>query len=174
MKCLRRYLEEHDTNQLANCGKYVSAMVAAAVRFKYMATPTPFWKSMVIISSSGATFYQLYWDFVKDWGFFTPKSKNLWLRDDLILKNKLTYYVSMVLYFVQLIYSTKLIQKIQTRSTNAFIMQVLNLALRLAWTESVMKVHITKNETRLLDFSLASLEIIRRGHWNFYRYLILV
>ncbi|KAM0873495.1 hypothetical protein ACQ4PT_038033 [Festuca glaucescens] len=141
MQCLRRYLEEHDTNQLANAGKYVSAMVAAAVRFKYSATPTPFWALMVIISSSGATVYQLYWDFVKDWGFFTPKSKNRWLRDELILKNKSIYYVSMVL----------------------------NLALRLAWMVSVMKIRVSKNETRLLDFSLASLEIIRRGHWNFYR-----
>ncbi|KAI4982961.1 hypothetical protein ZWY2020_023453 [Hordeum vulgare] len=141
MQCLRRYIEEHDVNQLANAGKYVSAMVAAAVRFKYNVTPTPFWMWMVLISSSGATVYQLYWDFVKDWGFFTPKSKNLWLRDDLILKNKFTYYVSMML----------------------------NLVLRLAWTESVMKIRVSKNETRLLDFSLASMEIIRRGHWNFYR-----
>ncbi|XBH81316.1 hypothetical protein VPH35_106902 [Triticum aestivum] len=146
MQCLRRYIEEHDINQLANAGKYVSAMVAAAVRFKYNVTPTPFWMWMVLISSSGATVYQLYWDFVKDWGFFTPKSKNLWLRDDLILKNKFTYYISMML----------------------------NLVLRLAWTESVMKIRVSKNETRLLDFSLASLEIIRRGHWNFYRYLRLV
>ncbi|KAF7086798.1 hypothetical protein CFC21_090059 [Triticum aestivum] len=141
MQCLRRYLEEHDVNQLANAGKYVSAMVAAAVRLKYKATPTPFWVWMVLITSTGTTVYQLYWDFVKDWGFFTPKSKNLWLRDDLILKNKFTYYVSMML----------------------------NLVLRLSWTKSVMKISITKNETRLLDFSRASLEIIRRGHWNFYR-----
>ncbi|KAM0851586.1 hypothetical protein ACQ4PT_052287 [Festuca glaucescens] len=141
MQCLRRYLEEHDTNQLANAAKYVSAMVAAVVRFKYSATPTPFWALMVIISSSGATIYQLYWDFVKDWGFFTRKSKNRWLRDDLILKNKSFYYVSMVL----------------------------NLALRLAWTVSVMEIHVSINQTRLLYFSLASLEIIRRGHWNFYR-----
>ncbi|XP_040248983.1 phosphate transporter PHO1-2-like isoform X4 [Aegilops tauschii subsp. strangulata] len=141
MQCLRRYLEEHDVNQLANAGKYVSAMVAAAVRLQYKATPTPFWVWMVLITSTGTTVYQLYWDFVKDWGFFTPKSKNLWLRDDLILKNKFTYYVSMML----------------------------NLVLRLSWTKSVMKISITKNETRLLDFSRASLEIIRRGHWNFYR-----
>ncbi|CAM0942920.1 unnamed protein product [Alopecurus aequalis] len=141
MQCLRRYLEENDINQLANAGKYISAMVAAAVRFKYSATPTPFWWLMVIISSSGATFYQLYWDFVMDWGFFTRKSKNQWLRDELILKNKSTYYVSMVL----------------------------NLVLRLAWTVSVMKIRISKDKSRLLDFSLASLEIIRRGHWNFYR-----
>uniref|UniRef100_A0A453PZW5 EXS domain-containing protein n=1 Tax=Aegilops tauschii subsp. strangulata TaxID=200361 RepID=A0A453PZW5_AEGTS len=150
-------------------------MVAAAVRFKYSATPTPFWVWLVLISSSGATVYQLYWDFVKDWGFFTPKSKNLWLRDGLILKNKFTYYISMVFYFVQLIYSAALTRKRQ--ASGALIlsqMQMLNLVLRLAWTESVMKIRVSKNETRLLDFSLASLEIIRRGHWNFYRYLRLV
>ncbi|KAG2654842.1 hypothetical protein PVAP13_1NG563700 [Panicum virgatum] len=142
MQCLRRYLEEgHDINQLANAGKYVSAMVAAAVRFKYAATPTPLWMWMVVISSSGATIYQLYWDFVMDWGFLNPKSKNLWLRDQLILKKKSIYYVSMML----------------------------NLALRLAWAQSVMKLHLGRVESRLLDFSLASLEIIRRGHWNFYR-----
>ncbi|EES07731.1 phosphate transporter PHO1-2 [Sorghum bicolor] len=142
MQCLRRYLEEgHDLNQLANAGKYISAMVAAAVRFKYAATPTPFWMWMVIISSTGATIYQLYWDFVMDWGFLNPKSKNFWLRDQLILKNKSVYYASMML----------------------------NLVLRLAWAQSVMKLHLGMVESRLLDFSLASLEIIRRGHWNFYR-----
>ncbi|AQK76013.1 phosphate transporter PHO1-2 isoform X1 [Zea mays] len=142
MQCLRRYLEEgHDMNQLANAGKYVSAMVAAAVRFKYAATPTPFWMWMVIASSTGATIYQLYWDFVMDWGFLNPKSKNFWLRDQLILKNKSIYYASMML----------------------------NLVLRLAWAESVMKLRLGMVESRLLDFSLASLEIIRRGHWNFYR-----
>jgi hypothetical protein len=104
---LRRYLEEgHDLNQLANAGKYVSAMVAAAVRFKYAATPTPFWMWMVIISSTGATIYQLYWDFVMDWGFLNPKSKNFWLRDQLILKNKSVYYASMVLYLGHLFFNT--------------------------------------------------------------------
>jgi hypothetical protein len=100
-------MEEHDTNQLANAAKYATTMVAAAVRLKYSATPTPFWMWMVLISSSGATVYQLYWDFVKDWGFFTPKSKNQWLRDNLILKNKSTYYVSMVSVLSLTIYSTK-------------------------------------------------------------------
>jgi hypothetical protein len=142
-------------------------MVAAVVRFKYSATPTSFWALMVIISSSGATLYQLYWDFVKDWGFFTRKSKNRWLRDELILKNKSVYYVSMVLHFPQLIYSTI---SIQDRSTYSFTMQVLNLVLRLGWTVSVMEISVSINQTRLLYFSLASLEIIRRGHWNFYSY----
>ncbi|XP_010905832.1 phosphate transporter PHO1-2 [Elaeis guineensis] len=142
MQCARRFIEEgYDANHLANAGKYVSAMLAAAARWKYAVEPTPLWLAVVIISSTAATFYQLYWDFVKDWGFFDPNSKNIWLRDELILKNKCIYYVSIALNFV----------------------------LRLAWIESVMRFNLGRVEHRLVDFLLASLEIIRRGHWNFYR-----
>lgn len=42
--------------------------------------------------------------------------------------------------------------------------------LRVAWVEAVMRFNVGMVESRLLDFSLASLEVIRRGHWNFYRY----
>lgn len=33
-----------------------------------------------------------------------------------------------------------------------------------------MRFNIGIFESRLLEFFLASLEVIRRGHWNFYRY----
>ncbi|KAK9931210.1 hypothetical protein M0R45_018497 [Rubus argutus] len=83
----------------------------------------------------------LYWDLSRIGGFhFNPNSKNLWLRDDLILKNKSIYYFSIAL----------------------------NAVLRVAWVETVMGFHnITYVESRLVDFLLASLEVIRRGHWNF-------
>lgn len=77
-------------------GKYVSAMVAAGARLTYARQPDPLWFSLVLITSVVATVYQLYWDFVKDWGFLNLKSKNPWLRDDLILKTKGIYYVSIV------------------------------------------------------------------------------
>ncbi|XP_042513846.1 phosphate transporter PHO1-like isoform X2 [Macadamia integrifolia] len=142
MQCARRWFDEGDVNHLANLGKYVSAMVAAGARLTFGMQPTLLWKVIVIATSSIATIYQLYWDFVKDWGFLNPKSKNPWLRDELILKNKSIYYVSIVI----------------------------NLVLRLAWVETVMHFSLgSLVEYRLLDFSLASLEIIRRGHWNFYR-----
>ncbi|XP_043690864.1 phosphate transporter PHO1-like [Telopea speciosissima] len=142
MQCARRWFDEGDVNHLANLGKYVSAMVAAGARLSFGMNPTLPWKAIVIATSSIATIYQLYWDFVKDWGFLNPKSKNPWLRDELILKNKSIYYVSIVI----------------------------NLVLRLAWVETVMHFSLGSIvEYRLLDFSLASLEIIRRGHWNFYR-----
>ncbi|KAJ3691505.1 hypothetical protein LUZ61_020669 [Rhynchospora tenuis] len=142
MQCIRRYMEEgYDINHMANCGKYISAMVAAAARMLYAMDPTPVRLALAIIACSGATLYQLYWDFVKDWGLMNPKSKNFFLRDQLILKKKSIYYFSMGL----------------------------NVVLRLAWIESVMKINLGPVEHRLVDFTLASLEIIRRGHWNYYR-----
>ncbi|XP_062109369.1 phosphate transporter PHO1 [Humulus lupulus] len=143
MQCARRWFDESDPTHLANMGKYVSAMVAAGARITYSRQPhhDPLWFSIVLVTSVVATVYQLYWDFVKDWGLLDRKSKNAWLRDDLILKNKSVYYVSMGL----------------------------NIVLRVAWVETVMGFRIGAVESRLVDFLLASLEVIRRGHWNFYR-----
>ncbi|XP_019180710.1 PREDICTED: phosphate transporter PHO1 [Ipomoea nil] len=141
-QCARRWFDENDVNHLANFGKYLSAMVAAGARLTYSREPdSKLWLAMVLVTSTIATVYQLYWDFVKDWGFFNLKCKNPLLRDELVLKNKIIYYVSIVLNFV----------------------------LRLAWVETVMRFNVGIFESRLLDFSLASLEVFRRGHWNFYR-----
>ncbi|KZV33740.1 hypothetical protein F511_33482 [Dorcoceras hygrometricum] len=141
MQCARRWFDESNADQLANLGKYVSAMVAAWARLSYAREPSHLWMAIVLVTSLVATVYQLYWDFVKDWGILDPKSKNPWLRDDLILKKRGVYYVSIAV----------------------------NLVLRIAWVESVMHFNIGVFKSHLLDFSLASLEVIRRGHWNYYR-----
>ncbi|CAJ1967084.1 unnamed protein product [Sphenostylis stenocarpa] len=141
LQCARRWFDDSDVNHLANMGKYVSAMVAVGARVTYSRQDNHLWFAIVLISSGVATVYQLYWDFFKDWGFFNPNSKNPWLRDDLILKNKNIYYMSIAL----------------------------NVVLRVAWVESIMHLKVGPVQTRLLDFLLASLEVIRRGHWNFYR-----
>ncbi|KAH9764246.1 phosphate transporter PHO1 [Citrus sinensis] len=140
-KCARRWFDEYDTNHLANMGKYVSAMVAAGARLTYTRQSNYLWFGIVLVTSVVATIYQLYWDFVKDWGFLNPNSRNPWLRDDLILRNKSIYYISIAL----------------------------NVVLRIAWVETVMRFHVTTVQWRMLDFFMASLEVIRRGHWNFYR-----
>ncbi|KAL0456964.1 UNVERIFIED_CONTAM: Phosphate transporter [Sesamum latifolium] len=141
MQCARRWFDECNIDHLANLGKYVSAMVAAGARLTYARQPSQLWMIIVLVTSVAATVYQLYWDFIKDWGLLKPKSKNPWLRDDLILKNKGIYYASIALNFV----------------------------LRVAWVETVMRFNIGMFESRLIDFLLASLEVIRRGHWNYYR-----
>ncbi|XP_023527424.1 phosphate transporter PHO1-like isoform X1 [Cucurbita pepo subsp. pepo] len=144
MQCARRWFDDNDLDHLANLGKYASAMVAAGARLTYSRQDTHFWFIIVLVTSFVATIYQLYWDFAKDWGILNPKSRNPWLRDELILKSKGIYYLSIVL----------------------------NVILRVAWVESVLqlhKLHIRNVESKMLDFLLASLEVIRRGHWNFYR-----
>ncbi|XP_019461907.1 PREDICTED: phosphate transporter PHO1 [Lupinus angustifolius] len=141
LQCLRRWHDDSDVNHLANMGKYVSAMVAAGARITYSRIDNPLWFAIVLITSVVATTYQLYWDFVKDWGFLNPNSRNPWLRDDLVLKNKSVYYMSMGLNFL----------------------------LRVTWVQTVMHFRVGPVQSRLLEFFLASLEVIRRGHWNFYR-----
>ncbi|KAK3005890.1 hypothetical protein RJ639_017790 [Escallonia herrerae] len=94
MQCARRCFDEYDLNHLANLGKYVSALVAAGARITYARQPTTFWMIVVLVTSLVATVYQMYWDFVKDWGLLNPRSENPWLRDNLILKKKSIYYMS--------------------------------------------------------------------------------
>ncbi|KAL6909816.1 hypothetical protein ACP4OV_001475 [Aristida adscensionis] len=141
MQCARRWFDEGDINHIVNLGKYVSAMLAAGTKLAYENNNSAGWLSLVVIVSSIATMYQLYWDFVKDWGLLQFNCKNTWLRNDLILKQKYIYFLSMGL----------------------------NLVLRLAWLQTVIHPNIGSLDSRVTLFFLAALEVIRRGHWNFYR-----
>lgn len=141
MQCARRWFDEGDINHIVNLGKYVSAMLAAGTKVAYENDNSAGWLSLVVIVSSVATIYQLYWDFVKDWGLLQFNSKNPWLRNDLILKQQYIYFISMGL----------------------------NLLLRLAWLQTVIHPNIGSLDSRITLFFLAALEVIRRGHWNFYR-----
>lgn len=54
-------------------------------------------------------------------------------------------------------------------------LQVVNVILRLAWVQTVLDFHEASflHRTALVAF-LTSLEIIRRGIWNFFRLVFLV
>jgi hypothetical protein len=96
VQCLRRWRDEGDKRQLYNAGKYASAMLAMVVKLTYVIKQDTVWLVLFILFSCFATLYQLYWDLVVDWGLLQPDSKNRWLRDNLILKKKYIYFVSMV------------------------------------------------------------------------------
>ena len=96
VQCARRWFDEGDTSHLVNLGKYVSAMLAAGAKVAYEKDESLASLTLLVAVSSTATVYQLYWDFVKDWGLLQPNSKNPWLRNDVILKRKYMYYLSMV------------------------------------------------------------------------------
>lgn len=96
MQCARRWFDEGETSHLVNLGKYVSAMFAAGAKVAYEKERSIGWLCLFVVVSSSATVYQLYWDFVKDWGLLQMNSKNPWLRNELMLRRKILYYVSMV------------------------------------------------------------------------------
>ncbi|KAG6759692.1 hypothetical protein POTOM_036177 [Populus tomentosa] len=141
MQCARRWFDEGQTSHLVNLGKYVSAMLAAGAKVAYEKERSVGWLCLVVVISSAATIYQLYWDFVKDWGLLQINSKNPWLRNELMLRQKFIYYFSMGL----------------------------NLILRLAWLQTVLHSSFEHVDYRVTGLFLASLEVIRRGLWNFYR-----
>ncbi|GMP77534.1 hypothetical protein CsSME_00033787 [Camellia sinensis var. sinensis] len=58
MQCARRWFDECDPNQLANLGKYVSAMVAAGARLTYARQPTNLWL-VIVIRRGHWNFYRL-------------------------------------------------------------------------------------------------------------------
>ncbi|KAA8529230.1 hypothetical protein F0562_033971 [Nyssa sinensis] len=141
MQCARRWFDEGQTSHLVNLGKYVSAMLAAGAKVAYEKERSTGWLCLLVAMSSAATVYQLYWDFVKDWGLLQFHSKNPWLRNELMLRRKFIYFFSMGL----------------------------NLILRLAWLQTVLHSSFGSVDYRVTGLFLAALEVIRRGHWNFYR-----
>ncbi|KAF9626050.1 hypothetical protein IFM89_030718 [Coptis chinensis] len=141
MQCARRWFDEGDASHLVNLGKYVSAMLAAGAKVAYEKEQSIGWLCLVVVMSSAATVYQLYWDFVKDWGLLQSHSKNPWLRNELMLRRKFIYYFSMGL----------------------------NLVLRLAWLQTVLHSSFGSIDYRVTELFLAALEVVRRGQWNFYR-----
>ncbi|KFK41299.1 hypothetical protein AALP_AA2G112300 [Arabis alpina] len=141
MQCARRWFDEGETSHLVNLGKYVSAMLAAGTKVAYEKERSIGWLCLVVAMSSIATVYQLYWDFVRDWGLLQQNSNNPWLRNQLMLRQKSIYYFSMVL----------------------------NLVLRLAWLQTVLHSSFEHVDYRVTGLFLAALEVIRRGQWNFYR-----
>ncbi|KAM7270905.1 hypothetical protein ACFE04_030119 [Oxalis oulophora] len=141
MQCARRWFDEGEKSHLVNLGKYVSAMLAAGAKVAYEKERHVGWLCLVVVMSTGATVYQLYWDYVKDWGLLQKNSKNPWLRNELMLRRKFIYYISMGLNFI----------------------------LRLAWLQTVLHYNFEHVDYRITGLFLASLEVIRRGQWNFYR-----
>ncbi|KAL2226170.1 UNVERIFIED_CONTAM: Phosphate transporter PHO1 [Sesamum indicum] len=141
LQCLRRLYEEKDAKQGYNGLKYLSTIVAVCARTAYTLNRGDTWKLVAWIASIIATIYSTYWDIVMDWGLFQRSSKNRWLRDKLLIPHKTVYFVAIVL----------------------------NVLLRLAWMQTVMNIKIFSLHRQTMVALVASLEIIRRGLWNFFR-----
>ncbi|KAK0584116.1 hypothetical protein LWI29_007805 [Acer saccharum] len=142
LQCIRRLFDEKDGMSFLNALKYFSTIVAVSTRTIYELKTGQTLLIMATASSIVATIANTYWDIVMDWGLLRRSSRNHWLRDKLIIPNKSVYFIAMVL----------------------------NIILRLAWMQTVLGFREASFLHRTaLTAVFASLEIIRRGIWNFFR-----
>ncbi|OVA12219.1 SPX [Macleaya cordata] len=141
LQCLRRMYDEKDSMQGYNALKYLSTIVAVLMRTAYTRRETTGWWVLAWISSGIAAIISTYWDLVIDWGLLQRNSKNRWLRDKLLVSRKSIYFGAMVL----------------------------NVLLRFAWLQTVLNFKVSFLHEEALIAIVASLEIIRRGVWNFFR-----
>ncbi|XP_054810058.1 phosphate transporter PHO1 homolog 3-like [Prosopis cineraria] len=141
LQCLRRLFEEKDSMQGYNAVKYFLTLAAVCIRTAYSLNKGISWKVLAWIFSIFAAIYSTYWDLAIDWGLLQRNSKNRWLRDKLILTQKNVYFAAMVV----------------------------NILLRFAWLQTVLGIRLAFLHREAMISIIASLEIIRRGMWNFFR-----
>ncbi|KAI5665666.1 hypothetical protein M9H77_15519 [Catharanthus roseus] len=141
LQCIRRLVSERESKQGLNALKYLSTIVALVARTIYDQNRGTTWKIIAAATSGITTVYSTYWDIVIDWGLLRRDSRNRWLRDKLLLSNKLVYFVAMVV----------------------------NVILRLVWMQLVLDFQAPFLHRRAMVAVVASLEILRRGIWNFFR-----
>ncbi|XP_050373009.1 phosphate transporter PHO1 homolog 3-like [Argentina anserina] len=141
LQCLRRLFEEKDAHQGYNALKYFFTIVAVTMRTAYSLNKDVNWKILAGIFSIIAALYGTYWDLVVDWGLLNRNSKNRWLRDKLVVPHTSVYFGAMVL----------------------------NVLLRFAWLQTVLDFNVSFMHRQTMLAVVASLEIIRRGIWSFFR-----
>ncbi|XP_073268257.1 phosphate transporter PHO1 homolog 3 isoform X2 [Populus alba] len=141
LQCLRRLFEEKDPMQGYNGLKYFLTVVAVCLRTAYSINKGDGWRAIAWVFSSIAAIFGTYWDLVFDWGLLQRHSKNRWLRDKLLVPHKSVYFGAMVL----------------------------NILLKFAWLQTVLNFRVTSLNKETVITLVASLEIIRRGMWNFFR-----
>ncbi|XP_042004851.1 phosphate transporter PHO1 homolog 9-like [Salvia splendens] len=142
LQCLRRFYDEKEKKQGLNALKYLSTIMALAMRTMYDYKKGAFWRIMAASTSGVTTIYSTYWDIVHDWGLLQRNTRNPWLREELLISNKAVYYGAIVV----------------------------NMILRLVWMQSVLDFNETEFLHRRAVVALvACLEILRRGIWNFFR-----
>ncbi|ESQ33016.1 hypothetical protein EUTSA_v10003656mg [Eutrema salsugineum] len=144
LQCLRRLFEEKSAEQGYNGLKYFLTIVAVCLRTAYSVVDEDHkfvWRMLAGIFSAIAAVFCTYWDLVLDWGLLNRTSKNRWLRDKLLIPQKKVYFIAMIL----------------------------NILLRFAWLQTVLDFNFSFMHRQTMVAVVASLEIIRRGIWNFFR-----
>nr|QDJ94058.1 PHO1 [Glycine max] len=141
LQCLRRLYEEKDIMQGYNALKYFLTIAAVCLRTASTLNQGMGWTVLAWIFSISTSIFSTYWDLVLDWGLLQRHSKNRWLRDKLLIPHKSVYFAAMVM----------------------------NVLLRFAWLQTILNFKFSFLHRQAMVSIAASLEIIRRGMWSFFR-----
>jgi hypothetical protein len=139
LQCIRLVMKNGFYPQIWNLGKYCFAMLVAI--FSFMEKIDPAYDNIWWITAAISTVYSTYWDIKFDFGFL-EQGIGYPLREKLSYKNKFFYY---------------------------FVL-ITNLFLRFMWVLSVSpEVLESFIRPEFLMIVVYSMEVIRRGMWNFIR-----
>ncbi|XVF85893.1 hypothetical protein PTKIN_Ptkin17bG0154400 [Pterospermum kingtungense] len=141
LQCLRRLFEEKDAVHGYNGLKYFLTIVAIIIRTAFELKKGMTWMVLALISSAVAIIINTYWDIVMDWGLLRRHSKNVYLREKLLVPHKSVYFAAMAI----------------------------NVVLRVAWMQLVLEFKLRSLQKMAITTVISSLEIIRRGIWSFFR-----
>lgn len=151
-QCFRRYRDtKHAFPHIVNAGKY--AITFLVVLFS---TLNSVYKGhhgneviqnnvffyLWIIAAFASTCYTFIWDIKMDWGLFDKNAKeNRFLREEIVYAHKAYYYFAMLQ----------------------------DLVFRFTWTITVTIGEEEVINSEVLKTAVASLEVLRRFIWNFFR-----
>ncbi|KAG0351340.1 EXS family-domain-containing protein [Gamsiella multidivaricata] len=145
LQCLRRY---HDTFEwcphLLNAGKYLTSLVQLFVYFIYRSDTSPQTKAAYIVISLITSTYSYTWDVYMDWGLFQFEKHGAGPAGHPLLRAEFIYSQKWVYYFAI----------------------VEDFVGRFAW---IVRLIPTDLSPLLLSFIIASVEVLRRWIWNFFR-----
>ena len=134
-------------HHLANAAKYSTSFVKVLCSAVYSKHKHNVAMAFWFLSHAISAIYTLYWDLINDWGLLKRKSKNFWLRDELIYGHGLNNWI----YYIAMIEDT---------------------ILRFAWlVHYFLKTNVWQSATghAILTTIFGLLEIFRRFVWNFFR-----
>ena len=94
VQCLRRWRDRDNRMDLVNAGKYTAALLAVGLGFQRSA---PAVRVLGIVAKVVATEYALTWDLYVDWGLMRNPLRGQFLRPELWLSRKWTYYLAIVI-----------------------------------------------------------------------------
>ncbi|KAK4364925.1 hypothetical protein RND71_016283 [Anisodus tanguticus] len=140
-QCMRRFMEEKEMQHGFNGFTYFSMLLAVVFQSTFRLRKKMSWKVWALASSGVAALVNVSWDIRMDWGLLQRKSRNFLLRDKLLLPHKTVYYIAMIL----------------------------EVLLRFVWLQVVLGFDMRPLRGKVITSSFASLEILRRGIWNFFR-----